>query len=353
MKTRLVLVLFLAVVIAVICLRRATPTSRTGPISTPTLTDTAVPLVQPINAPSAERQQTTNYAKLLHKWLGTRHFNDTNASAAKAIVASRLLENPTVVAFVRSNFLATARRKIKAAQSPPLWGLENRELPPEARIQVSANIATGFRAALTFPDLASGQGRIFVEVEGGTDPCIKRLENSASTESAVMLDNRGNVGQIAGWSWTTAVNSWDLNQASVWARSAFNDFGTAMDGTEFTVNVRPSTYAAPTDGDLYPALNKKSARFPFTAFKVSLASNTNRLVCEGTLAQTSAGQYRLVEYYGYSDVGNPLGDLADKFLNTPGSDAWAQEIVTQAQSDPQYWLMRAMQLIAVQPPSAP
>jgi hypothetical protein len=234
-----------------------------------------------------------------------------------------------------------------------LWGLENRELQPNAQVQVTANIATGFRAAITFPDLPDGRGNIFVQVDGGTDPYISRLENSASTTHDVILENLKDPVPIAGWSWTNATGSWNINQAQDWVRSAFNDFSAGTVGADLVVRITPSDLAAPTGGDNYPALSKQSVRYPFASFTASLSTDANRLLCDGTFAQTGPNQFRLVEYYGYFNHANPLGDLAEKFLSTPGSDAWAQEIVTQAQSDPQHWLMKAMELVAVKPPSGP
>jgi hypothetical protein len=354
MKTKLsaTLILAVALLLAILYLHREKPISRSGSVSIPPHATATISMAQPGKVLSADTQRATNYVRLLHDWLGTRHFDDTNASAAKSIVASRLLSNPDAVAFFKSNALALARHRIKTAQSPPLWGLENRELPTNAEIVVTAGVSTGFRAEIVFPDLPNGQGRIFVQVEGGTDPHITRLENSDSTEGNVIQDIKDPLA-VAGWSWTNAVGSWDVGQAESWARSALSDYGPQINAADLLVKIIPSTYPAPSGSDPFPAISKQSARYPFAKFQIYPQGDLALGICEGTLAQTGPNQFSLVEFDGYFNhvtTTNPLGDLADKFLSTPDSDAWAQDIVTQAQSDTQHWLIKALELIAVRPP---
>jgi hypothetical protein len=353
LRLQIISALALAILFGILYLRPSKPVPQSNETLSASQSSHASLPTSSNDAARFESQQITNYTKLLRAWLGTRNGGDTNAAAAKAVVACRLLENPDAVAYVKSNYLAAATLRIKSTLSPPLWGLEARELQPDPEVLVSANIGSGFHAAIIFPDLPNGHGKVFVEVEGGTDPYIKRFENSASTEGAVMRD--GSPDPVAGWCWTNATAPWDTSQAEYWAKSLIKDFGPQMNLSDTRVSLSPSSYAAPVDGENFPALNKQSVRYPFASFKVFLPEDPDFEACGGTFAQTGSGDFKLVEFHGYFNHvahANPLGDLADKFLSTPGSDVWAQDIVTQAQTNSSYWLLRAMQLIAVRPPPA-
>lgn len=297
----------------------------------------------------------TNYVEMLRKLLDRT--NRTSIYYGAAVLAT-LERNPELVEFGRTNAIATVERMLTRMPNARLWGLEN-GLPSDTRVSVKPTIGSGFDVTLRCPPLENGKGQLSFDVMGGTTMMVIEARNRPSTMNSVFPWNGSPAqGEVAGWNWRGASRPFDESVVRAMALAVLSAMGTGRpDNTPMsfviTPHIQPDPGADPAGGP-YPALNQVNARYPFAFFTATVTDQDRaKRVGEGCIAQTAPGQYFLVDVFNLPSLGNPVFDLAEKFLGSPGSDAWAKAIIDKIAADPKHGWDEFFKRIPRVPPPPP